>query len=124
MAFKDYIFYRMHHNYKKANEGIFSVVMFLTLFEYFLIAPFIIIFVKKSNISNGENLFFYLTPMLIIFLLNCKRYYRKGKVTELIKKYHKSPYNKSIKNWMIYSLTFFAIAWGLIVGGHLMSIID
>ena len=113
MKFKDYIFYRMYQNYQKANEGIFSVVMFFTLLEYFLLAPFIIIFVKKSNITNDKNLIFYLAPMLIVFLFNCIRYYNKKRVARILSRYKNNKYNKIIKNWMIYSLLFISLTWGL-----------
>jgi len=114
MKFKDYLFYRMYINYKKANEGRFSAIIFFTIIEYCILSPIIIFITELINLNNDWDWIPMFFPLVIIFLLNCKRYYRKGKVEELKKKYKDSKYNNLVKNWVIYSLIFMAIAWGMI----------
>jgi len=117
MQIKDYIFYRMYLAYKKHEDGgRIEAILYFILIEYFLFAPIYIIiavpfFDDNKKIIAGMILFI---PMIIIFALNIKRYFKEGKVDQLKSKFKNSKYNRIIKNWMLYLLPFFAGAWGLL----------
>ncbi len=115
MKIKDYIFYRMYLAYQKhEGEGRFATVLYFVLIEYFLLFPFTLIalnILKPESKATGITA--AIIPMVIIALLNFKRYYKKGKIEELKSRFGKSEYNHKIKNWMLYILPFLAGAWGL-----------
>ena len=114
MKFKDYIFYRMYHNYKKANEGTFSVIIFFCMLEFFLLMPFV--FILMNIMEKIEEEFKYIpiiAVMMTLLIGNCIRYYNKKRVARILSRYKNNKYNKIIKNWMIYSLLFISLTWGL-----------
>ena len=110
MQIKDYIFYRMYLAYEKHGEdGKFTTVLLFTMIEYFLaftFTVFLMALVRPESRTTG--LITIAIPMIIIFILNCKRYYRKGKLEELKSKFKYSKYNYRIKNWMLYILIPFS----------------
>jgi len=55
----------------------------------------------------------FFIPLIIFFYLNYKRYYKKGKIEEIIKQYKNNRYNKTIRNWMIYTALVGLNLWGL-----------
>jgi|GEM_PF-2526969 len=114
MKFKDYIFYRLYVNYTKAKEdGVFSSVIAFSILEYFLFIPITIFIAGILNLSKGWDYIPFIIPLIIFFFLNYKRYYKKGKMEEIIKQYKNSKYNKTIRNWMIYTALVGLSLWGL-----------
>lgn len=117
LKIKDYIFYRMYVTYKKANEyGKINTILFFTVIEFLFASPLILLISIAAEDNEVAKYIVIFLPMIIIFLLNLKRYGKKDIIGKLIKKYHDSKYNKNIKMWMIYLLMPLAIAWGLFIG--------
>jgi hypothetical protein len=97
----------MHLRYSKTGEtGPFSPIIFLMVLEFFLSLPFIFLFLEITSLPKDMGYIPIFGTQLILFILNCKRYYRKGKAAEIIKTYKHSKYNQSISGWMITALAF------------------
>ena len=115
MKLKDYIFYRMYLAYKKhEGAGRFTTVLYFAWIEMFLTFPFtFIVLIAVKAKSDFAILSVIIIPAAIIFLLNYKRYFKKGKIEELKSKFGNSKYNYRIKNWMLYLLPLFSSACGI-----------
>jgi len=117
MRIKDYIFYRMYLAYEKhEGDGEFTSTLYLSAIEFFLIAPLIILFGMPFRDANKMTIvgLIVFVPMILIFILNYRRYFKKGKVEQLKSKFKNSKYNRRIKNWMLYILPFLVGGWGLL----------
>lgn len=106
----DYIFYRIYLFYKKRdyipiNMGInFLFVVKLSLF--FLIATVFNLltggYLSAKYLEKNTFWVIFLGILLPIFIIDLIRYFKKGKVQSIIKKYENSPLNKKIKTWQIF----------------------
>lgn len=115
MKIKDYIFYRMYIAYKKGNDfGTLNSVLYLSVIDGLIFLPFAFIIITIFHIEGYTRLVPIFIPLMLAFILNSVRYHKKDKFTVLHKKYKNSKYNSYIKNWMLYSLIFIAIAWGFL----------
>ncbi|HCO67324.1 MAG TPA: hypothetical protein DIT04_06160 [Dysgonomonas sp.] len=115
MKLKDYIFYRMYCIYKKNNEfARVSAIAYLSAIDFFLILPFIFICAAGFNIKGNSAYLITVLPGVILIILNCLGYFNKNRLNSLIRKYNRSKYNRTIKNWMLYSIIFIAMVWGIL----------
>jgi len=126
MRIKDYIFYRMYLAYRKHEEfGRITTMLYFTWIEYFLTFPisFIFLSIIKPD-SKATSLITAAIPMVIIFLLNLKRYHSNKKIDELKSRFKNSKYNYRIKNWMLYLLPLVASFIGIFELFILTKLVD
>jgi hypothetical protein len=103
----------MHTKYSKTGEtGIFSPVIFLVTLDGALCIPLIFLFLKIFPLSDGWDYLPFVATAIILLILNCKRYYKKGKAVEIIKTYKHSKYNKIFPDWTMTALAFVCILGG------------
>ncbi|MEN9919790.1 MAG: hypothetical protein RL662_2226 [Bacteroidota bacterium] len=113
LRFKDYIFYRMYLKYLRNGEfGTLTAVTFMAIVETSLSIPLIVLSNEIVPVNNNWKYAPTTITLIIMFILNCKRYYKKGRVIEIIKTYKHSKYNKIFPDW-----TMVLVAFGYIITG-------
>ena len=115
-----YLAYRKHEEF-----GRITTMLYFTWIEYFLTFPisFIFLSIIKPD-SKATSLITAAIPMVIIFLLNLKRYHSNKKIDELKSRFKNSKYNYRIKNWMLYLLPLVASFIGIFELFILTKLVD
>ena len=105
-----YLVYKKHEG-----AGRFSATLYISAIETLLTFPIILIVLSIIKAKNDFTILsVIIIPSIIIFLLNYKRYFKRGKIDELKSRFRDSRYNRIIKNWMLYLLMFIVTAWGFL----------
>ncbi len=120
MSLKDYIFYRMYLIYIKNNDfGRATCILYFITFEFMFLFPFLALGMWLLEVNNTLSGIYIGLMILFLFLINFKRYHKKSTVKSILKKYKNNPYNKLIKDWMLYLIPFMMVFW--FIGGSVFA---
>ncbi len=109
----DYVFYRMYIAYlKKDDPALFTSILFISTCYFNIFLPLIgtlgNLMKKGETHKNGYIILVY--GLLIIFFVG--RRYIKNR-NDILRRYSKSKYNKSVPTWMIYIIFPLSIVFGI-----------
>lgn len=109
----DYVFYRMYIAYlKKDDPALFTSILFISTCYFSIFFPLIgtlgNLMKKGESHKNGYIILVY--GLLIIFFVG--RRYIKNR-DDILRRYSKSKYNKSVPTWMIYIIVPICMVLGI-----------
>jgi|GEM_PF-4494365 len=103
MKLKDYLFQRLLLTYKSS----YQATNYLSFLDIILFSPLGFIFIVfAGRLGKWAGITAIGSYLVLIVLLNIRRYENKRRILQVVRKYRDNKYNTYIKNWMIYIFPF------------------
>ncbi|MFN7046002.1 MAG: hypothetical protein ACK4M1_12465 [Flavobacterium sp.] len=119
----DYIFYRIYTYYKKKDYiPVMMGIYFLFVLEFTILFFLAVMFNFLTNgLFSNQHMrkdMFWLVfggVLVLLFAFNVFRYVKRNKLESILKQFEKSPLNKKIKMWQIFSMPILVIILSVIL---------
>ena len=114
MVRMDYIYYRMYVWYKRKNDcARVNSVLFITSVKFFLFFPIIgIVITFFDSDKKNMTLMLYLVYAILMLMHSLIKYIRQ--TNSILEKYKHSKYNRTIHNYVIYSILPISVIGGIL----------